>query len=198
MICVMKELPENVRQRIILIAQDLFSHYGFKKTTLSDIARSLHMAKSSLYHYFANKEDLFRAVVEKEVGLLKKEMQQVLKHEDDPQKKIRSYGILRMQAINRFANFYSTFRDEYLEQYRFIQKLRQSYDLYEIETIKTILKEGVDKGMFVVRDLDTTAFTIVTALKGLEYPWALETDMVKIIDAINNLCEIFFHGILKK
>lgn len=194
----MKDLPENIRQRIIVIAQDLFSRYGFKKTTLSDIARGLHMAKSSLYHYFASKEDLFRTVVEKEVGLLKKEIQQALKREDDPLKKIRNYGVLRMQAINRFANFYSTFRDEYLEQYSFIQKLRQSYDLYEIETIKSILKEGVDKNLFIIRDLDTTAFTIVTALKGLEYPWALETDMVKIIDTINNLCEIFFHGILKK
>jgi len=194
----MNELPEDIKQRIIVIAQDLFGRFGFKKTTLADIARALHMAKSSLYHYFANKEEIFTAVVEKEVNLLKKEMLKSLKQDDDPQKKLRNYGILRMQAVGRFANFYSTFKDDYLEQYSFVQRLRQNYDRYEIETIKSILKEGVDKGIFVVRDLDTTAFTIVTALKGLEYPWAMEPDPIKIMNGIEALCDIFFNGILKK
>lgn len=194
----MNELPEDVKQRIIVMAQDIFSRFGFKKTTLADIARSLHMAKSSLYHYFASKEEIFSAVVEKEVNLLKKEMLKSLKQDDDPQKKLRNYGILRMQAVSRVANFYSTFKDDYLEQYSFVQKFRQNYDKYEIETIRSILKEGVDKGIFVVQDLDTTAFTIVTALKGLEYPWAMEPDPTKIMKGIENLCDIFFNGILKK
>lgn len=191
-------MPEDIKQRIIVMAQDIFSRFGFKKTTLEDIARSLHMAKSSIYHYFASKEELFTAVVEKEVSLLKKEMMKSLKQEDDPQKKLRNYGILRMQAISRFANFYSTFKDDYLEQYSFVHKLRQNYDRYEIETIKSILKEGLDKGIFVVKDLDTTSFTIVTALKGLEYPWALETDPIKIMNGIDALCDIFFNGILRR
>ncbi len=194
----MHELPEDIKQRIIAIAQDLFSRYGYRKTTLSEITHALHMAKSSIYHYFADKEALFTAVVEKEAALLKKEMQKALKQEDDPRKKLQNYGILRMQAVSHFANFYSTFKDDYLEQYSFVQRLHQNYDRYEIETIKAILKEGVDKGIFVVRDLETTSFTIVTALKGLEYPWALETDQIKIMETINNLCEIFFNGIVKK
>lgn len=43
-------------------ARDLFFRYGYKKTTLDDLAEAVGMTKSSLYHYFSSKEDLFKKV----------------------------------------------------------------------------------------------------------------------------------------
>ena len=51
------------RENILKIARDIFSKYGFKKTTLDDIANAVRKGKSSLYYYFESKEDLFQAVI---------------------------------------------------------------------------------------------------------------------------------------
>ena len=54
---------DTVREEILTVAQDIFSRYGYKKTTLDDIAQAIRKGKSSLYYYFSSKEDLFQAVI---------------------------------------------------------------------------------------------------------------------------------------
>ena len=165
----MREKKEDVKELIINKAREIFALYGFRKTTVDDIARASRKAKSSIYHYFKSKESIFQAVIEKEGSILKTEIMKTIKNEPDPQKKLISYFIFRMKALKRVANFYTAFKDEYLENYRFIQKIRKDYDTYEINTIKSILKEGVNKGIFVIKNIEMTAVAIVTAQKGMEY-----------------------------
>lgn len=49
---------------IIDAALDLFVTKGFKGTRLDDVAKQAGISKGTLYLYFDNKEDLFRAVVQ--------------------------------------------------------------------------------------------------------------------------------------
>ena len=63
------------RENILKIAREIFSKYGFKKTTLDDIANAVRKGKSSLYYYFESKEDLFQAVILKEVNILAHELE---------------------------------------------------------------------------------------------------------------------------
>ena len=51
---------DSVKYTILQEAQKLFALYGYRKTTLEDIAIKLHKGKSSLYYYFKNKERLPR------------------------------------------------------------------------------------------------------------------------------------------
>ncbi len=53
---------EDRTQELIDAARDLFLRFGYKKATLDDLADTVGMTKSSLYHYFSSKEDLFRKV----------------------------------------------------------------------------------------------------------------------------------------
>jgi AcrR family transcriptional regulator len=194
----MEESLKDVRNAIVEAARTVFGKYGFKKTTMDEIAEAAHKGKSSLYHYFTNKEEVFQAVIEKEFSMLEKIIVDTMKKEETPQGKMRAYVIARMEALNRLANFYSAFKDEYLESYSFIQKMRQRYDEYEINMFKEILREGVQKGIFVVKDLDLYAFAIFTAMKGLEYYYATENDIARIQENINSLFEILFNGIMKQ
>ena len=66
------------RENILKIAREIFSKYGFKKTTLDDIANAVRKGKSSLYYYFKIKEDLFQAVIMKEVDILGHELEIVI------------------------------------------------------------------------------------------------------------------------
>jgi AcrR family transcriptional regulator len=43
---------EEYRKRIIVTSGEIFSRYGFKKTSMEEIAEALKMGKSSIYYYF--------------------------------------------------------------------------------------------------------------------------------------------------
>jgi AcrR family transcriptional regulator len=46
------------RQVVIQTAARTFNERGFYKTTLTDIAEELHIAKPTIYHYFKNKDEI--------------------------------------------------------------------------------------------------------------------------------------------
>ena len=194
----MSEEFNDVKALIIDKAQTVFARYGFRKTTMDEIAHAAHKGKSTLYHYFQSKEDIFRAVIEKEVKELKEEIRQAIAMEATPRKKLRAYILTRMHAMKRLANLYEAFKEEYLENYGFIERIRVSYDEYERIMISGILKEGVKREEFVIEDIELMSYVIVVATKGLEYPWAIEQNTTKIEENIETLLHVFFYGLLKR
>ena len=54
---------EDRPREICAAALDLFAEKGFAAARLDEIARRAGVSKGTLYLYFHNKEDLFRAVV---------------------------------------------------------------------------------------------------------------------------------------
>jgi AcrR family transcriptional regulator len=52
----------QTRERILDVAQELFTRQGYDKTALRDIAERLHITKAALYYYFERKEDILIAL----------------------------------------------------------------------------------------------------------------------------------------
>ena len=179
-------------------ARKIFSRYGFLKTTVEEIAKAARMGKASLYHYFESKEDIFREVVEQEHQFLTEKIQEAIRKVDAPQKKISAYVKTRMKHLNELANIHSALKDDYLDHYAFIEEIRERNFRQEIETIQAILKEGVQKGVFVIRDIKLTSFSIISALKGLEYPWTVKTPLPEVEKNIDKLLDVLFNGIVKR
>jgi TetR/AcrR family transcriptional repressor of mexJK operon len=62
---------ENRRQQIIDGALDVFAHKGFERATNKDIAEAAGIGSAGLiYHYFKDKSDLFRQVLEQRAPML--------------------------------------------------------------------------------------------------------------------------------
>lgn len=55
---------ESRRSEVLVAALHLFAEKGFEGASLRELARRLHIAQPSLYHYATNKEDLLRQVIE--------------------------------------------------------------------------------------------------------------------------------------
>jgi TetR/AcrR family acrAB operon transcriptional repressor len=53
--------------RILDAAADLFVHYGYDKTTVSDIARDAGISKGAIYLHFESKDALFEALLIREM-----------------------------------------------------------------------------------------------------------------------------------
>jgi len=56
---------ESTRQRQLLeAALGVFLKFGFRKTSMDEVARAAHVSRQALYLHFSGKEALFRAVVQ--------------------------------------------------------------------------------------------------------------------------------------
>lgn len=60
--------PER-EQRILASASKLFVHFGFDKTTVSDIARDAGVSKGAIYLHFESKEMLLEALIVQELRI---------------------------------------------------------------------------------------------------------------------------------
>jgi len=189
---------ENIREIIINVARNIFADFGFRKTTMEEIAHAARKGKSSIYHYFNSKEEIFNAVVEKETSALHLALSEAINSVSTPEEKLKAYIQTRMDTISKLANLYSALKDEYLDHYRFIEKIRSHFDLAEIRMITNILSEGINQGDFVIEDLEITAFGIITALKGLEYPIFVKKEYVDFEKKFDGLINILLRGILKR
>jgi len=56
--------PEVTRAQLLQAARQRFGTVGFAATSMEDLVRSVGVTKGALYHHFAGKEELFRAVVD--------------------------------------------------------------------------------------------------------------------------------------
>lgn len=54
--------------RILKAAAELISHYGYDKTTISEIAREASISKGAVYLHFDSKEGLFEALLKREMA----------------------------------------------------------------------------------------------------------------------------------
>lgn len=61
----------ELRDKIIQAAIQSFSQTGFDRTKMEDIAKRLGLSKGTIYLYFASKEDLFLAICEHYLKVMK-------------------------------------------------------------------------------------------------------------------------------
>jgi len=192
-------MKEKKKSLILKVAQELFAKFGFFKTTVDEIAKAARMGKASLYHYFKGKEEIYKNVIEKESQILHEKIQEAISREDNPYKKLKAFVLTRMKCLNELSNIYNALKNNnLLKHYHFIEKIREKDFHREIETVKSILREGIQKNIFAIKDIELTSFAIVSAFKGLEYPWTVKIPSSDIEKNIDKLLEILFHGLLKK
>jgi AcrR family transcriptional regulator len=189
---------DEVKEAIVNVARHIFSRFGFRKTTMDEIALASRKGKSSIYYYFSSKEEIFQAVVEKEAAILKQELIQAHSEADSAAQKLKMHVLVRMRTMEKLANFYSAIKDDYLGHLEFIEKIRKKYDQEEIQMMEKILVEGVENGNFEIEDTSLAAIAIVTALKGMEIPlfWGVEEKDIE--HRLDNLIHILFHGVMKR
>lgn len=189
-----------IKLKIVSVASHVFSKLGFKKATMEDIAHAAGMGKSSIYYYFTSKEKIFEEVVKKEANALSLELEKrVINVNDNPKDKIRNYIFIRMKYLKEMVNFYEALKNDYLGNLVFTERIRKKYDKEEQQTIKNILEEGVNQGVFNITNTKFTAMVLVTFLKGLETTMIIEQeiDIKNLEKNLDDILHVLFYGMIK-
>ena len=188
---------EDTRDKILTVANKLFSRFGFHKTSMDEIAKIARKAKGSLYYHFSSKEELFKEVVSKELATLKNQL--IIIVEDDKLKapdKMKAYLLKRMEILNNAANYHETLKADFFEHFDFIDDLRSELDLWEKKNLKIIILEGVEADEFViVGEVDVLLDVFIMVLKGLEIPFFLQNKYKKYAPHFEGLMGILTKGL---
>lgn len=71
------DYKKEKKSHIIRSAIKCFSKYGFDKTRMDDVVNESELSKGTLYNYFSSKEDLFQAIAEDSLNLLKLQLSNI-------------------------------------------------------------------------------------------------------------------------
>ncbi len=193
-----KPREKGIKELILSRASNIFKRFGFKKTTMEDIAGSLNKAKGSLYYYFKNKEDIFRSIVEKEKSQLDDELAPILQGKLEPKDKLVRYFQKRIEFLDKLPNYYSALKDKHLEHYSFVADLREKSREEEIKSIRNILNEGIKAGTFRKLDPDKLAINIVSSMKYLEERAVSRENIKEIETDLEIMLDIILHGLVAR
>ena len=186
------------RDHIISQARDVFKKYGYKKTTMNDVAKASGKGKSSIYYYFESKDAIFKSVILSEAIIYRNKILESISNADNPHEKLKSYIMIRLQTDKILSNFHRAINDPFLRHIKFVKKLKDLYDREEICIFSGILKDGVKKGNFEVYDYKHAAVGIVTAMRGIEFTLLLNPNDPQLESKVENVLHIILYGIVKR
>src|SRR6187401_3401598 len=88
------------RESLLQAAIGVFLRYGYRKTSMDDLARAADLSRQGLYLHFANKEALFKEVVVQLIGQSRATMRAALARDELPieERLLVAFMALKSQA----------------------------------------------------------------------------------------------------
>lgn len=152
-----RPVSEKRKLQITRKAAKLFMKNGYAQTSMRQISKETGIDISNLYYFIKSKEDiLFRVFEMLHLPLVEVLEKQGVMNIDDPEKQLRS-------AIRGMLEFGWDYEGEALLMYREskslpkeLRKIIMERENHFVSQIEEILKKGIDKKVFQIKD---TAFT---------------------------------------
>ena len=185
----------HVRQEIIGVAARLFARYGFKKTSIDDVALAARIGKGTVYLHFASKEEIFGEVV----GRLSERMLDALgaavKRARSPAGKVRAFVEAKLTSVSRLADAQGVQEEAILELFPAARAYRGTHDVREHALLSDVLHEGNASGTFAVEDPDRLATGIIACLTALDTSTVVKREDAAIRAGIDELMAVLVRGL---
>ena len=168
----MSPRPSNKAERqnqILDAAMEVFTHLGFHKARMDDIAGKAGLSKGSLYWHFKSKDDVIAAVL---MRMFQGYLGDLKKVEDAPGPAAASllrYFRQSVNDINKLQRWQPLMAEFYAISTRhrstrlFMQRFYQEY----IDILAGIIARGMEEGDFTSGDAHQQAFLLVSAGEGV-------------------------------
>ncbi len=189
-----------MRDTIIQKSVDLFQRYGYAKTTLTDIAKSVGKVKSAIYYYFGGKEEIFSAIVRSEAHDFYLTLEREISEVSDTVSKIEKYIELRIGLMQQVADRYSFLKAELFELLPLLEENRKVYIDAEIDLVFNLLKNypTVLNKKTTDKELLFSANLLVKTLKGMEIQMYVTNELPVETENIDAFKSFLLHGVLNK
>lgn len=161
----------KTRNKLIDIARQLFAHKGIENTTMNDIAIAAKKGRRTIYTYFKNKRDIYNAVIESESGIVLKRLSEIVDLPIPADQKLMEFIFQRFDAMKDLVYRNGSLRADFFRDVRKVERARKTTSPKEIKMLESILREGVESGIFRIKHTDKMAMVMLLCLQGLDVPY---------------------------
>lgn len=185
------------KESIIYKSKELFEKFGYQKTTLSDIAKSVGKVKTAIYYYFSGKEEIFAHLVKVEAEEFFLKLKSAVEKEENPTHQLEAYVEARIKLMQKISKRYHFLKQEFFELLPIVEKNREVFYLMEIEMIKNVLEDGLKKKEFHLNSPEFSATMLVNSLKGLEIQMFVTDKIVVEKMNLENFRNFILYGVIQ-
>jgi TetR/AcrR family fatty acid metabolism transcriptional regulator len=165
------------RERIVAAARRRFETYGYRRTSIAEIARDAGIAVGTVYRYFPGKEAIFLAVVEDLNDAWLAESRRALDGPGTATDRLQRLGAasIRFAADNALITAIAM-RDTDIVFAPLLERVHEDMQRRNVAMIAGVVRDGIREGTFRDVDPERTAYVLFMAGSILSvqqsYPYA--------------------------
>jgi AcrR family transcriptional regulator len=141
------EASSEVRDAILKSARNRFLHYGYKKTTIDEIAADAGIGKGTVYLYFCTKEEILTTIAREVKRNVTQQMEGVAQSIAPPEERLRRMILVMILSVHDACQTTAhgiELVDEMLRPT--ISRCAQDERNRQISLLAGVLKEGMKAG----------------------------------------------------
>ncbi|OHD66976.1 MAG: hypothetical protein A2176_15990 [Spirochaetes bacterium RBG_13_51_14] len=184
------------RAQLTRAAYKVVGQKGYYDFTVRDIAREAGLSTGLIHYYFKNKEDLLLNLMREINRNMTTILNRAIGKSDDPREKLNIFMTQAFDLLKTEKDYFYIVIDFWTQVNKNERMKRANIKLfqsYRDEIIK-ILKEGIDKGVFVKMDVNYTAAVIISIIQGMIIQYVIDNSVFnyenyvkKVMKHINDL-----------
>lgn len=198
---IVSEIVIKTRDKLIEVARQLFASMGIDNITMNDIALASGKGRRTLYTYFKNKTEIYNAVIESELNILYKSLQDVVEKDLPADKKLLEFINIRLESTKKVVYRNGSLDADFFKDIWHVETVRRAFDIKEILFIRRILEDGVKESVLNVSNPRNMAIILHSAFKGLEIPYikgTIESFSSSEKSEVNSVVSLLFYGLKKR
>ena len=188
-------MSADVRETLLSAATETFARFGYKKTSIDDIARRAGIGKGTVYLHFESKEELFAAVVRRLWTNALAEIEAAVNQARTPQKKVRAFLEGRQRQHLHLATTLHISPEALLELLVAAEPHRREARAREAALLEEIIRDGNAQGVFAVRSPRLVASGAIACMHGVD-AHLVGSEAVEMLAQLAELDEVFVRGLL--
>ncbi len=188
----------KTKELLIDVARRLFAEKGMENTTMNDIAVESGKGRRTLYTYFNSKEELYLAIIAKELQFLYDKLIAIDKEQLSPDEKLKAYIFVRLDTFKEVISRNGSLQAAFFQNANEVEKVRRPMEIKEIRMLRKIFTEGIEQGIFRLQNPQWAAEVTLNMLKGLEKPYYKERFYQQMQQRKKQFIDALFHGFVVK
>jgi len=189
------------RQEMLAAALELFSEKGYHNVSMHEIAKKSEFAIGTLYKFFKNKEDLYKALVLERSDKFHEAITRAIQEPDDEIEKLRKYVRVKGQVFRDNVSvirlyFAETRGASFNITAGLDREIRERYGHF-LENLAAIFKSGIKKKRFVkISDPYYLAAAIESLTNAFLFLWVEAPERNPYPEDPDAILNILFKGLL--
>jgi TetR/AcrR family transcriptional regulator len=194
---------EKLRQRkeMLAAALGLFSEKGYHNVSMQEIAQKAEFAIGTLYKFFKNKEDLYKALMLEQANKFDDELTKTLKEPDEEIEKLRNYvkakGELFRANVSMIRLYFAETRGASFNVMALDSKIRQRY--YQLlQALASVFERGIRRKRFKkIADPYHLAIALESLTNGFLFLWVEAPERHPFPEDPDTILDILFKGLVE-